>query len=295
MARVIQNQRNPWGSQAGLGGEEPQRNDLWVVDLSSVVRGVATQLNLNIPAIPSYFAQSVTFPELRVRADQFRRDSRPYNMPSFDDPPDPVRITFILDAAEGGESSRIYSLLNKWRSLVRAGRGAMSTETDVRLNQNYRIDFAFNINVRLLKGSRPSIRSTILNQDQLRNAIAGAALGFAAQARGNPNVFSLQPNVTSTTQQQTPQSYDEAVEQNNQAAQRQAVAQANTALLLRNAIDSLDVINDLQYSGAYTFKNAWLGGFKLSDLTYVGSQISTIEAQFYIEDVFDENGNKLQQ
>jgi hypothetical protein len=285
VARVIQNQRNPWGAQAGLGGEEPQRSDLWIVDLSSPLRGISTQLGVNLPPIPSYFAQSVSIPELRLRPDVVRRDSRPYNMPSWDDPLDPVKITFLLDAAESGVSSRIYSVLDGWRSLVRAGRGAMSKEVTVVLNENYRIDFRYNINVMLLKGGAARISQTA---QRTTDAII-VQQAMAQQRQRNTNIFTLQTDTTSTTQQQAPSSQTEAERQQTLANQQASAAAASAALLVANSVQLSSVDNDLQYSGAYTLQNAWLGAFRISDLNYGDSKLAVVEATFYAEDVYDQN------
>ncbi len=282
MARVIQNQRNPWGAQAGLGGEEPQRSDLWVVDMTSVLRGITTQLSIDLPPIPAYFAQSISIPELRVKADAFRRDSRPYNMPTWDDPLDPVKITFVLDAALPGYASRIYNVLDRWRSLVRAGRGSMSKEVMPVLNNNYRIDFQFNITVMLLRGGQAAINSALSQSDALVQSITPSP--------SKPKIFSLQNNNTSTAQKQAPTDTQQAADQAIQAANQQAASNASTALLLANAVQLSSVDNDLQYSGAYTLQNCWLGGFRISDLNYTTTQISTLEATIYAEDVYDQNG-----
>jgi hypothetical protein len=284
VARVIQNQRNPWGAQAGLGGEEPQRSDLWVIDLSSPLRGISTQLDVNLSPIPSYFAQSVSIPELRVKADQFRRDSRPYNMPTFDDPPDAVKINFILDASEKGVASRIYALLDAWRSLVRAGRGAMSKEVTVVLNENYRIDFQFNINVMLLKGGNAKISQTAQNPvDPLVQA--------ALQSSGTPkrsNIFSLRRDNTNTLQQPSPLGPSQASSQAFLASVTASQASTGAALLIANSTQLSSVDNDLQISGQYILQNAWLSAFRINDLNYANAAISVVEATFYVEDVYDQ-------
>lgn len=282
MARVIQNQRNPWGAQAGLGGEEPQRSDLWVVDMTSVLRGITAQLSIDLPPIPAYFAQSISIPELRVKADAFRRDSRPYNMPTWDDPLDPVKITFILDAALPGYASRIYNVLDRWRSLVRAGRGSMSKEAMPVLNNNYRIDFQFNITVMLLRGGQAAINSALSQSDALVQSITPSPT--------KPKIFNLILNPSSTVQRPVPTNSTLERQQAAEAANAAAAANASTALLLANAVQLSNVDNDLQYSGAYTLQNCWLGGFRISDLNYTTTQISTLEATIYAEDVYDQNG-----
>jgi hypothetical protein len=250
--------------------------------MTSVLRGVTTQLSIDLPPIPAYFAQSISIPELRVKADAFRRDSRPYNMPTWDDPLDPVKINFVLDAALPGYASRIYNVLDRWRSLVRAGRGSMSKEVMPVLNNNYRIDFQFNITVMLLRGGQAAINSALNQTDVLVQSVSSSP--------SRPNIFSLQNNNTSTAQKQAPTDTQQAADQAIQAANQQAAANASTALLLANAVQLSSVDNDLQYSGAYTLQNCWLGGFRISDLNYATTQISTVEATIYAEDVYDQNG-----
>jgi hypothetical protein len=140
VARVIAQQSNPWVVSAPDGGGlDPQRTDLWGISMEQASKGLSTMLGQAVLDIPTYYAQSLVWPELKIKPDQIRRDSRPYNMPSFDEPLDPVRITFIMDAAPN--SSRIYWFLDRWRQVVRAGRGAMSNENTIPLNANYRIDY----------------------------------------------------------------------------------------------------------------------------------------------------------
>jgi hypothetical protein len=255
--------------------------------MTSVLRGISTQLSITLPPIPSYFAQSVSIPELRVKPDAFRRDSRPYNMPVFDEPLDPVKIVFVLDAPLPGYVSRIYHVLDSWRKLVRAGRGSMSQEVAVALNNNYRIDFQFNITVMLLRGGRAAINSALNQTDALSQTVSAAP--------SRPNIFTIQTNNTNTSQKQPPTTAQTAAQQQAAAANQQAAANASTALLISNAVQLSSVDNDLQYSGAYTLQNCWLGGFRMSDFSYTTTQISTIEATLYAEDVFDQNGVEFSQ
>lgn len=223
VSRTVVPQLNPWGAQAGDGGGlDPQRTDLWSIDFSQVVAGLSRQTGVTAPPIPPFFACGLSFPEPKVKPDIFRRDSRPYQMPAFDDPPDPVRISFIVESPALGGSSTIYRLLSLWRTVVRAGRGAMSNEISIPLNSDYRIDYAFNINVFLLKGTKPSVSSSTPDD------------------RGSTRI---------------------------------------------------DVSNDLDYSGTYTLINAWLSSFKLCDVSYRETQVMTIDAQFYVEDIVDQNAS----
>lgn len=184
MARIIDNQTNVWGRQQGA---EPQRSDLWVADFNQAINGTpglnggpgspslrsviekATPMTSGIakPFIPSkffsYYCQSVELPELRTRADEIRRDTRPYRVPWWDEPCDSLRIKFILDCYKPGSTgqspytSDVYQLLDVWRAVVRAGRSSMSSEYAITLDGNYRIDYAFDVKLSLLRGSTPSV------------------------------------------------------------------------------------------------------------------------------------------
>lgn len=160
MARIIYTQGNPWGRQfpSGALGLEAQRNDLWLVGFEQASRGVQQVLtgkpadDVQVVPVDGYYVQSVVLPELKLKPDVFRRDSRPYNMPSWDEPPDACRMTFIVDARSLDESSHIYQFLDRWRQVVRAGRGGLGNETNIVLDKNYRINYRYNVTVRLLKG-----------------------------------------------------------------------------------------------------------------------------------------------
>jgi hypothetical protein len=167
MARVIANQRNIWGRQ---NGAEPQRADLWVVDFSLALQGLSGVVVNGTPMTPgstatpyvpprlaTYHAASVALPELKIRPEQIKRDSRPYQVPSWDDPCEAVRINFILDSFKPGGAvvspyrSDIYQMLDVWRMVTRAGRGPMSKEFSITLDANYRIDYAFDVRLMLLR------------------------------------------------------------------------------------------------------------------------------------------------
>lgn len=153
---------NPWGTSGGL---EPQRADLWLVDLSEP----SLRMNQRLSAPTRYFATSIRMPEQVVRGEPFRRDSQPRWMPTWDEPLAAITISFIHDVitidSDANEidpsRSQIYQLLNRWRSAVRAGRGLMydgaaglgsATGVPDELDSHYSADFQFNIDVILLKG-----------------------------------------------------------------------------------------------------------------------------------------------
>lgn len=182
MARIIDDQINVWGREKGT---DPQRSDLWVIDFTDALSGMAQALRgtelLNAAANPrffipsrlaTYFARSVSLPSLNVRSEPIRRDARAYPMPSWDEPLEPIRITFILDCARQGQPpaspyrSDIYQMLEFWRVLVRAGRGPLSNEFAFTLNGDYRIDYAFNVRVSMLRPSaNPTVTLTEVTND----------------------------------------------------------------------------------------------------------------------------------
>lgn len=283
MARVINQQTNPWGAMVESGGQEPQRSDLWVVDFSSAVAGISAQLQAFTPTIPAFVAQSVSLPTLSVKADAFRRDSRPYNMPVFDDALDPVRIVFVLQIGNANTSAPIYRFLDQWRAVVRAGRGAMGKEPWINLNSDYRINFAFNVNVILLKGASRRPSGNIVSR--------GPIPPLRSPRTRTDNLFSIQQDFTTSLQMQEPESEAERRAQQEAAARSAAFVAAAVA---ESVGSSTALENDLQYSGLYILQNAWLGSFKMSDLNYTNNGLVTLEAQFYVENVFDSNSIKNQ-
>jgi hypothetical protein len=146
---------NPWGKSL-----DPQRADLWMVNLDSVVDALnqdGTKATSGLNGLTQFYVTSVELPDLVITPEMIPRDSRPYNVPSFDGPIGPVHMCFIHDANEpvinGVTGSLIYNLLQAWRARVRVGRGGMSTEDVPRLDANYRpLPFQFDIFLRFLKG-----------------------------------------------------------------------------------------------------------------------------------------------
>jgi hypothetical protein len=166
--RVTSN--NPWGVAGGL---EVQRSDLWSIDLSEVVNGLANLDTFNqagglvlsdasrLLNIVEFFPCSVTLPDLVVTPMPTRRDSRPYYLPGDDEPPGNVRVVFIHDVATSAEgdiyNSQIYTLLSLWRSVTRAGRGAMSGEAEFVLDASFKAPpYRFDIPINLNSGENPN-------------------------------------------------------------------------------------------------------------------------------------------
>ena len=246
---------NQWGRQ---GGPNPQRSDLWQVDLSDVIGGLNDNPNIGtwLDELPRYYHATVSLPELKIKPETVRRDSRSYNMPSWDEPLDAIRMTFVVDdggkaTKNGGEGteSAIYKLLDVWRSVVRAGRGAVGSEANFQLDANYRIDYAFPVYVYLLKGqpmpvlsSQSSVQTVQTGQNTFNSTFEGGS---------------------STTQTKT---------------QTQTI-QANGFSALFTQQTGLDV------AGIFRLENAWLASFKLMDLSYERSGTLTLEATLFADNL----------
>ncbi len=163
--RTFLGQNNPWGKI-----RDPQRTDLWYADLDAALTGIAKQVTSadvyeQLGQLKPFEVASISIPELRVKAEPVRRDSRVYNMPSWDDPLDAVKIVFIL-----GDQSSLVRILDAWRAIVRAGRGGVSAESNFILNDDYRIDYAFDIQVFLVRGG--TISEIVTAQPPLQRSLS---------------------------------------------------------------------------------------------------------------------------
>jgi hypothetical protein len=274
--RIVDEQTNTWGRAAGI---EAQRTDLWVVDFREAIAGlretstVAQDTNTEFPnssflmslsdilptaTLATYFCKSVSLPELRVRPDVVRRDSRPYNMPSWDDPLDPIRISFLLDCYKAGTvespyQSDVYNVLDFWRALVRAGRGSMSEEYAIRLNNDYRVDYAFNVTVRLLRPGIPEVVTTSAPLNQ-----------FTGQ---QPDPFGIDSMFAASK------------------AGQSSTARQGVLLPAPSSLNFSAVQNDLQEALTLKLVNCWLGSFKVSDLSYEQGRVAQIDATFYADNL----------
>lgn len=267
MARDITtiNQINLWGKQADAGtGLNPQRTDLWMVDFKTAAEGVATATNISIDPILPQYVRAITLPELRTKADPIRRDSIPFQMPSWDDPLDAIKITFMMDTHQQDDVCNVVQFLDAWLALTRAGRGSrvLGYNMDkawVTLNSEFSIDFRFDVWLSLLRGVQPSNISNLTNQqsDQFRAAMANANTNFS-------NLKAQQGQI-----QQGPTS-----------VQSGPVSQftLSAALQSRGSGDMSRAI--------YRLYSTWLGAYKISDLSYTQSDVVTVEATFYSEDVY---------
>jgi hypothetical protein len=170
-------QTNPWGQTV-----DAQRSDLWSVDFSAAMTGLNNSTGLGAPTgtaptlppkLGTYFAQTVTLSELKLRAEPIRRDSRPYQMPSWDEPIEAITMTFLLDcygqlgAVRDPYASDIYQMLEAWRARVRMGRGGMSSEFSLDLDSSYGFltPFRWDVRVNLLRGAVPSVSIAEISND----------------------------------------------------------------------------------------------------------------------------------
>lgn len=165
MSRLIDNatKRNTWGSAAGVGVNqlEPQRSDLWYVDFTTAILGIGDVVTVpSLLAVRKQLLQSVALPETKIKVEPYRRESLPYNMPSWDEPLDSVKMTFLMDTNTNAVST-MQQFLESWLEVVRAGRGFRSTgfkinahgQNPLLLDENYRSEYRFDCFLSFLRGA----------------------------------------------------------------------------------------------------------------------------------------------
>ena len=159
---------NPWSKQGGL---EPQRSDLWVVELEQVVNGVRNVpqfagMTFPDPNTSKYYARQVIFPDISMAAVESKRHSVPIEYPGFDEPIGQVRIDFMVEAgqtkSDGSlfpqQNSRIWNLIRCWHQLARVGRVSRTSLEDgfsiplQEIATSYASSFKFDVNVNLFSG-----------------------------------------------------------------------------------------------------------------------------------------------
>jgi hypothetical protein len=260
-------QLNLWGRASDDDGVyEPQRTDLFMVDLTGASRKLAGLLSTkdSVDLTPQ-FVQSVTFPEQKVRPEMFRRDSVAFNMPTWDEPLDPIKITFLVSAMEDDLLHPVLYFLEWWHLLARRGMGSkahlyesvVSSKTEigyVSLDGDYRMNCRFDFMIQLLRGgdSQAMLNAMRRQRDQLVATTPGktsqnGVLYSKATPSGDPS---------------SPYRLDVGLAAN--------------------------VSNRAEMSAAmqWMVKGAWIGGYKLSDLSYTRSELLTCEASFYPEAIY---------
>lgn len=137
---------NPWGNEL-----EAQRLDLWTFDLNHVFTSLEV-ISETVASQAVYFTRSVEMPQVGMTANPFRRDSRPYLMPGYDEALPPFQVAFY-HLANQNSADPLYTGLNAWKARARAGRGPMSKEIAYTLDHNFKAPtYRFNVDVQLLKG-----------------------------------------------------------------------------------------------------------------------------------------------
>lgn len=271
MARDVTtiNQTNLWGKQSDTGlGLEPQRNDLWLVDFTSARLNVAkaTGLSTLTPILPQY-VRSIAPPELRTKADAVRRDSIPFQMPSWDDPLDPIKIVFLMDSHEQDDICNVVNFLDAWLALTRAGHGSRwegynATPGWMTLNANYSVDCFFDVQLFLLRGAA-------LNTG-----------GFSPSSN-----TALQQTMTAANAAFRSQQIANGLTQTGQAVPPSVSAGAQTPTNTAATSQGAPFEQDMVIWSIYTLHNAWLGAYKVSDLNYAESGLVTVDATFYADEV----------
>lgn len=282
MPRVINlaDQKNLWGSTTTTQGLEPQRSDLWIVDFTDVVKGLNAQnifgkLGLTeVPAFFTQFVQSVTLPELKMKSEVFRRDSVPFQMPSWDEPIDAIKIVFLLDAYGDVNDSKVLAVLKAWQALVRAGRGSRSglyANYFLPLNANFRYDYTFPVRVALLRGGSSSVASMTAEQ----------------KAQMNQQMIDQSKYLEGIDELTQAQKLFQRTFSSPNALKWNAFSFIKSAV--KSALNSRPMaeVSTLEIASEYRLKSVWLGGWKLGDLSYGESKLLTVDATLYAES-FDE-------
>ena len=268
--------KNLWGVTAT---HEPQRGDLWLVDLTDLVNGLNKQKlfeKLKLAAVPKLlpqFVQSVTFPELKVKPEVYRRDSVPFNMPSWDEPLDAVKISFLVDTYENSNQSMVVSTMQAWQAIVRAGRGSREglynpSANWIPLNENYRYDYTFPIRIAQLRGGTTEQgQLSIAKVEQLNQSMVYRSQresDFQDKLQGLISAGDVETAVT-------------YLQVSN------LDAKPNFQSLEKRPLENQPW---LSVSGNWILKDCWLAGWKLSDHSYSDSKLATLEATIYAEDLY---------
>ena len=283
MARINRaNQINLWGKAANQAvTRDPQRADLWFADFSGVTAALQKRVLGNqfgefsmlplrqfpqtIPDLAPQLVKSITFPETKMRPETFRRMSIPYQMPSWDEPLDPIRVQFIADLAQSSEVTGFSAakMLTWWSYVARIGRGsrkdgAASSVLVLQENSAGGLEipqYAFDFTVYMIRGMDAPVfgDSIALNQTVLNSTSGAAAGAWAANAAGggagSPPPFSAQSGFQAS------------------------------------------ISNSMTISSIVRFNRAWVAGFKMSDLSYETPGLVLFDATLYAEAVnYDDNG-----
>lgn len=268
--RIVSEQRNLWGAP-GEKSPNAQRTDLWTIHFDNVVNGLNEQIRADssttlktLNSIQTYFAQSVTCPELKVNAEPFRRDSKPYMMPMQDEPLGAITIKFYLETPTNPQRSVVYQLLDTWRAYVRGGRGAYTQEGYVpALGADWKLTYSFDVLVTLYRGC---LNSEVEMVDYFA--------GVGNEYYGDKSAF-----IRELDELDDPDLKKKRLESMRQSA---------------GLVDPPSITNDLKKCGTFCFDKMWLSSFKVSELNYTqGNQVVTIDATFFAENLRDRSGEEM--
>lgn len=190
MPVILPTAKNPWGAT-----RDPQRADLWLVDLAPAINQmIQTMLANNVApswlnelAVDTlvYSARSVTLPIRQINVAQVKLDNATGNFPGYNQPTGTVAITFMHDADSDLTSSQVWLALEIWRAFSRAGQG-FSTTTQGQSQLNLSLaqasrpmgaglglvpDYVHDISVTLLRGADLSTVSNATTDPTYRLAV----------------------------------------------------------------------------------------------------------------------------
>ena len=161
--------KNPWGVTAD---NNLQREDLFNFDLGPVCSSILGNSSLfsNVPGSQSlpdannawFYGTMVTMPTKKVETAEIYVAGVPHKVPTYILPPDGLKVDFMVDSEGTLTYSRIISLLNVWRAIVRVGRPSPFGGPEILLpSSSFKPTYKFNINLYGFEGN------TGYNQSQL--------------------------------------------------------------------------------------------------------------------------------
>jgi hypothetical protein len=244
---TVKDIKNLWGSEGS--SLEPQRTDLWALNFSSVH---TKHLRDRVPKVlPPYFPTAFSPPERRILPEPYRENNQAVMRPGYDVPLGLFRVTFILDAPILGDFSVVQDFIDAWYSLVQSGRemsfnGRKSTFV---LNSDYTFpQYEFDIVLCLLRGLKPF-------EMEKFNALQQVA-------------YANRQNQSTV----------------NNTASALSGSHSLDVSLRHEGSGQPESVYGLPVSSYYLIKGAWPFTQKLSELTYEGSRVATLEVDFAARD-----------
>lgn len=270
-------QRNLWGTTSAL--REPQRTDLWYVDLTNAISQINTALResgvsggIDTGSWWPQYARSISLPAAMIKSEVYLQDNIPVQQPAEDEALGEIKISFVWDTTTQVNNSYITQLLQIWHDLVRAGRGARyqgyqgsegvygDRASWLELNEDFKLNCNFDVAVVLLRGGMQK-KTSSTGAPTADAAAAIRALEANAQAKAR-----IGKQVQDSIKTGTPINVN-----------------ATDAFGIKSSTTLTDVFQtpNLEIAAAYRICRMWLAGFKLPDLDYDAAKIGTIDATFY--------------